>query len=150
MLAWHRCCHCRDNTSPPAKLLHSGLLRLPQLRTAQAPTSGFNTGRVNYVTPFGEAMKKSSSVSLDKLIEDYSLIEQKISEIIGKNNLLEIQLEKSTRLLKLSETKETSIIEDCGKLKKVTKGLQDAIINQCNLRVLSLRRMRLRFASETL
>ncbi|XP_078531155.1 coiled-coil domain-containing protein 152 isoform X2 [Lissotriton helveticus] len=90
---------------------------------------------VNYMNQFDNAMKKSSSINLDRLIEDYSLIEQKIAEINGKHNILEIQLEKSTRLLKLSETKETSIIEDCGKLQKVTKGLQDAITNQCNLRV---------------
>ncbi|XP_078531154.1 coiled-coil domain-containing protein 152 isoform X1 [Lissotriton helveticus] len=89
---------------------------------------------VNYMNQFDNAMKKSSSINLDRLIEDYSLIEQKIAEINGKHNILEIQLEKSTRLLKLSETKETSIIEDCGKLQKVTKGLQDAITNQCNLR----------------
>ncbi|MEE6523369.1 hypothetical protein FKM82_022235 [Ascaphus truei] len=53
-----------------------------------------------------KTMKKNCSINLDKLLEDYSQIEKKISDVNGKNNLLEIQLEKSIRMWKLSQTKE--------------------------------------------
>ncbi|XP_029433888.1 coiled-coil domain-containing protein 152 [Rhinatrema bivittatum] len=84
--------------------------------------------------PRETVMKKIGTVNLDRFIVDFSEIEKKISERNGKYNLLEIQLEKSIRLLKLSQTKETSIKEDCEALQTVIKGLQDTIQNQCNLR----------------
>ncbi|XP_030047790.1 coiled-coil domain-containing protein 152 [Microcaecilia unicolor] len=59
---------------------------------------------------------------------------KKIVERNGKINLLEIQLEKSMKMLKLSQTKEASIKEDCDALQTVIKGLQGTIENQCNLR----------------
>nr|XP_033790468.1 coiled-coil domain-containing protein 152 [Geotrypetes seraphini] len=39
------------------------------------------------------------------------------------------------KMLKLSQTKEARIKEDCDALRVVMKGLQDTIQNQCNLRV---------------
>ncbi|EHA98866.1 Trafficking protein particle complex subunit 3 [Heterocephalus glaber] len=53
--------------------------------------------------------KKISSMNIDKLIKDFSQIEKKMIETSGKNNILEIQLEKCTSLLKVVQTKEASI-----------------------------------------
>uniref|UniRef100_A0A4X2JT35 Coiled-coil domain containing 152 n=1 Tax=Vombatus ursinus TaxID=29139 RepID=A0A4X2JT35_VOMUR len=57
-------------------------------------------------------VKKVSMVNLDKLINDFSQIEKRMSEISSKNNKLDIQLEKTNSLLKLMQTKENSIKED--------------------------------------
>uniref|UniRef100_A0A8C5P3H2 Coiled-coil domain containing 152 n=1 Tax=Jaculus jaculus TaxID=51337 RepID=A0A8C5P3H2_JACJA len=57
-------------------------------------------------------VRKISSVNLDKLINDFSQIEKKMIETSGKNNLLDIQLEKANGLLKVMQTKEASIKED--------------------------------------
>uniref|UniRef100_A0A8C0KFZ9 Coiled-coil domain containing 152 n=1 Tax=Canis lupus dingo TaxID=286419 RepID=A0A8C0KFZ9_CANLU len=56
-------------------------------------------------------MKKISSVNLDKLIHDFSQIEKKMIETSGKNNILDMQLEKTNYLLKVMQTKEVSIKE---------------------------------------
>uniref|UniRef100_A0A8C3RLC8 Coiled-coil domain containing 152 n=1 Tax=Chelydra serpentina TaxID=8475 RepID=A0A8C3RLC8_CHESE len=54
-------------------------------------------------------MKKISVANLDKLLDDFSQIEKvKINE---KNSLLDLQLEKSNRLLILSQSKEDSVKE---------------------------------------
>ncbi|XP_042303338.1 coiled-coil domain-containing protein 152 isoform X2 [Sceloporus undulatus] len=57
-------------------------------------------------------MKKNSLVNLDKLLEDFSHIEMKISELHGKNNLLTLQLDKTHKLLTMSQSKEESAKED--------------------------------------
>ncbi|NXD98500.1 CC152 protein, partial [Chaetorhynchus papuensis] len=77
-------------------------------------------------------MKKTSVVNLDKLLDDFSEIEKKISEINEANNLLIHQLEKCNRLLTLSQSKEESIKEECSTLQNVIKGLTQTIENQCN------------------
>ncbi|XP_027565005.1 coiled-coil domain-containing protein 152 isoform X1 [Neopelma chrysocephalum] len=59
-----------------------------------------------------ETMKKNSVVNLDKLLDDFSEIEKKISEINEANNLLIHQLEKCNRLLTLSQSKEESVKEE--------------------------------------
>nr|XP_006012475.2 PREDICTED: coiled-coil domain-containing protein 152 isoform X2 [Latimeria chalumnae] len=79
-------------------------------------------------------MKKGSIINLDRLVENVSLLEQKIVEIQGKNNLLEIQLEEANRLLKLSQSKETYLKEECIGLQNIIKGLRETIQNQCDLR----------------
>ncbi|XP_060617428.2 coiled-coil domain-containing protein 152 [Anolis sagrei] len=79
-------------------------------------------------------MKKNSLVNLDKLVEDFSHIEMKISELHGKNNLLNLQLDKTHKLLTISQSKEFSAKEECAALQTVIKGLQQTIENQCNLR----------------
>ncbi|KAM8962498.1 coiled-coil domain-containing protein 152 [Pelodytes ibericus] len=79
-------------------------------------------------------MKESCMVILDKLLEDYSLIEKRISELNGKNNILELQLEKSKRLWNLSRTKEMNLQEERAALQKVVRGLQETIESQCNMR----------------
>ncbi|NWI37200.1 CC152 protein, partial [Picathartes gymnocephalus] len=81
-----------------------------------------------------ETMKKTSVVNLDKLLDDFSEIEEKISEINEANNLLIHQLEKCNRLLTLSQSKEESVKEECSTLQNVIKGLTQTIENQCNLK----------------
>ncbi|KFO29163.1 coiled-coil domain-containing protein 152 [Fukomys damarensis] len=81
-----------------------------------------------------ECTRKISSVNIDKLVKDFSQIEKKMIETSGKNNILEIQLEKSTSLLKVLQTKEASIKKDCAALHDVIKGLQQTIEYQHNLK----------------
>ncbi|XP_052015468.1 coiled-coil domain-containing protein 152 isoform X2 [Apodemus sylvaticus] len=82
-----------------------------------------------------EGMKKISNVNLDKLIDDFSQIEKKMIETTGKNNLLDIQLEKANSLLKIMQTKETSMKEECIALHNMIKGLQQTVQYQHNLKV---------------
>ncbi|XP_004678529.1 PREDICTED: coiled-coil domain-containing protein 152 [Condylura cristata] len=79
-------------------------------------------------------MKKISSVNLDKLISDFSQIEEKIMETSGKYNILDIQLEKANCLLKVMQTKEASFKEECASLHNMIKGLQQTIEYQHNLK----------------
>ncbi|XP_004737999.1 coiled-coil domain-containing protein 152 isoform X1 [Mustela lutreola] len=81
-----------------------------------------------------ECVKKISSVNLDKLIDDFSQIEKKMIETSGKNNILDIQLEKANYLLKVMQTKEVSIKEECATLHNMIKGLQQTIKSQHDLR----------------
>ncbi|XP_008501171.1 coiled-coil domain-containing protein 152 [Calypte anna] len=81
-----------------------------------------------------ETMKKISVVNLDKLLDNFSEIEKKISEINEANNLLVLQLEKYNRLLTLSQSKEESVKEECSTLQNVIKGLTQTIENQCNVK----------------
>ncbi|XP_063817677.1 coiled-coil domain-containing protein 152 isoform X2 [Pseudophryne corroboree] len=78
--------------------------------------------------------EKHCSVNLDNLLEDYSEIEKKFAEVNGKNNLLEIQLEKSRRMWIISQTKQQSSAKECTALQEVIKGLQEAMELQCNMR----------------
>uniref|UniRef100_A0A8C8Z4U8 Coiled-coil domain containing 152 n=1 Tax=Prolemur simus TaxID=1328070 RepID=A0A8C8Z4U8_PROSS len=80
-------------------------------------------------------MKKISSVNLDKLINDFLQIEKKMIETSGKNNILDIQLEKTNNLLKVMQIKEVSIKEECATLHSMIKGLQQTIEYQHNLKV---------------
>ncbi|XP_041111168.1 coiled-coil domain-containing protein 152-like [Polyodon spathula] len=79
-------------------------------------------------------MKRVKAVSLDKVIEDFSLLEQKITELQGNNNILDIKLDEASRLLKLGQTKETCIKEECATLRATIKGLQETIQTQFDLR----------------
>ncbi|XP_008840328.1 coiled-coil domain-containing protein 152 [Nannospalax galili] len=78
--------------------------------------------------------KKTNNVNLDKLINDFSQIEKKMIETNGKNNLLNIQLEKANSLLKVMQTKEASVKEECTSLHNMIKGLQQTIQYQHNLK----------------
>ncbi|XP_007095488.2 coiled-coil domain-containing protein 152 [Panthera tigris] len=79
-------------------------------------------------------MKKISGVNLDKLISDFSQIEKKMIETSGKNNILDMQLEKTNYLLKVTQTKEVSIKKECSALHNMIKGLQQTIEHQHNLK----------------
>ncbi|XP_069740265.1 coiled-coil domain-containing protein 152 [Narcine bancroftii] len=58
-----------------------------------------------------EKVKVMHATDLNKLVEDFDILEQKTAEIQGKNNLLEIQLEEANRLVKLTQTKENCLKE---------------------------------------
>ncbi|XP_036766792.1 coiled-coil domain-containing protein 152 [Manis pentadactyla] len=79
-------------------------------------------------------MKKMSSVNLDKLINDFSHIEKKMIETSGKNSVLDMHLEKTNNLLKVMQTKEIAIKEECTALNSMIKGLQQTIEYQHNLK----------------
>ncbi|XP_054842636.1 coiled-coil domain-containing protein 152 [Eublepharis macularius] len=79
-------------------------------------------------------MKKMSVVNLDKLVDDFSHIEKKISELHGENNRLTLQLEKTNKLLTISQSQAESAKEECAILQNLIKGLQQAIENQHHLR----------------
>ncbi|XP_076713561.1 coiled-coil domain-containing protein 152 isoform X4 [Callospermophilus lateralis] len=79
-------------------------------------------------------MKKIGSVNLDKLINDFSQIEKKMIETSGKNKILDIQLEKTNSLLKVMQTKEVSMKEECTTLHNMIKGLQQTLEYQHNLK----------------
>ncbi|NXR04652.1 CC152 protein, partial [Sagittarius serpentarius] len=80
-------------------------------------------------------MKKISVVNLDKLLDNFSEIEQVSEEEINEaNNLLLLQLEKCNRLLTLSQSKEESAKEECTALQNVIKGLTQTIENLCNVK----------------
>ncbi|XP_015279949.1 PREDICTED: coiled-coil domain-containing protein 152 [Gekko japonicus] len=79
-------------------------------------------------------MKKMSVVNLNKLLDDFSHIEKKISELHGENNRLTLQLEKANKLLTIGQSHEESAKEECAALQNVIKGLQQAIENQHHLR----------------
>ncbi|NXE44716.1 CC152 protein, partial [Casuarius casuarius] len=81
-----------------------------------------------------ETMKNISLVNLGKLLDDFSVIEKKISEINEANNLLVLQLEKSNMLVKLSQSKEDSVKEECAALQNVINGLTQTVENQCNVK----------------
>ncbi|XP_074242313.1 coiled-coil domain-containing protein 152 isoform X2 [Saimiri boliviensis] len=68
-------------------------------------------------------VKKISSVNLDKLINDFSQIEKKMIETNGRNNILDIQLEKTNCLLKVMQAKEVSIKEDENEQLKISADL---------------------------
>ncbi|NXX98238.1 CC152 protein, partial [Centropus bengalensis] len=83
---------------------------------------------------YEETMRKTSVVNLDKLLDNFTEIEKKISEINDANSLLVLQLEKCNRLLTLSQSKEESVKEECTSLQNVIKGLTQTIGNQCNVK----------------
>ncbi|XP_044520054.1 coiled-coil domain-containing protein 152 [Gracilinanus agilis] len=79
-------------------------------------------------------VRKISMVNLDKLINDFSQIEKRISEISSKNNKLDIQLEKTNSLLTFMQTQENSFKDEYTTLQNMINGLQQAIENQYDLK----------------
>ncbi|XP_071321982.1 coiled-coil domain-containing protein 152 isoform X2 [Trachinotus anak] len=80
-------------------------------------------------------MIKLNCVNLDKFMEEFAQLEQKITEVNGRNNLLEIMLEDANRLIKFYLTKEKSLIEERDSLLVTVNRLQQTLQEQCNLRV---------------
>ncbi|XP_078413367.1 coiled-coil domain-containing protein 152 [Cetorhinus maximus] len=66
-------------------------------------------------------------------LERYNQL-KKIAETQGRNNLLEVQLEEANRLVKLTQTKENCMKEECGLLHGMIMELQGTIQKQCDLR----------------
>ncbi|XP_016133169.1 coiled-coil domain-containing protein 152 [Sinocyclocheilus grahami] len=80
-------------------------------------------------------MKKLTAVDLSKLVKDFIQLEHKITEMKGENNTLEIQLDETSRLLKIAQNKEKQLIEERDGLLETVKGLQQTLHQQCDLRV---------------
>ncbi|XP_051536365.1 coiled-coil domain-containing protein 152-like [Myxocyprinus asiaticus] len=80
-------------------------------------------------------MKKLTAVDLDKIIKDFIQLEHKITAMKGENNTLEIQLDETSRLLKLAQNKEKQLNEERDGLLETVKGLQHILQQQCDLRV---------------
>ncbi|XP_049908279.1 coiled-coil domain-containing protein 152-like isoform X1 [Epinephelus moara] len=80
-------------------------------------------------------MIKLNCVNLDRFMSDFTQLEQKITGLTGKNSMLEIMLEDANRLLKFSQTKEKSLIEERDSLLVSVNRLQQTLQEQCNLRV---------------
>uniref|UniRef100_UPI0037E7DC1D coiled-coil domain-containing protein 152 n=1 Tax=Semicossyphus pulcher TaxID=241346 RepID=UPI0037E7DC1D len=80
-------------------------------------------------------MTNLNRVNLDKFLEDFFRLEQKITEVYGKNNTLEIMLEDANRRLKFSQGKEKSLIEERDSLLVTVNILQQTVQEQINFRV---------------
>ncbi|XP_035464904.1 coiled-coil domain-containing protein 152-like isoform X2 [Scophthalmus maximus] len=80
-------------------------------------------------------MLKSNCVNLDEFLDEFAQLEQTITEVNGKNNLLEVTLEEATRLLKFHQTKEKSLTDERDVLLVTVNRLQQTLQEQCNLRV---------------
>ncbi|XP_059214237.1 coiled-coil domain-containing protein 152-like [Centropristis striata] len=80
-------------------------------------------------------MTKSTCVNLDRFMDEFTQLEQKITEVSGKNNVLEIMLEDANRLIKYHLTKEKTLIEERDSLLVSVNRLQQTLQEQCNLRV---------------
>ncbi|XP_023132219.1 coiled-coil domain-containing protein 152 [Amphiprion ocellaris] len=80
-------------------------------------------------------MIKSNCVNLDRFMEEFGQLEQKITEVNGRNSMLEITLEDANRLTKFSLTKEKSLMEEKNSLLATVNRLQQTLQEQCNLRV---------------
>ncbi|XP_050948919.1 coiled-coil domain-containing protein 152-like [Labeo rohita] len=80
-------------------------------------------------------MKKLTVVDLTKLVKDFIQLEHKITEMKGENTTLEVQLDETSRLLKISQNKEKQLIEERDGLLETVKGLQNTLQQQCDLRV---------------
>ncbi|XP_070706331.1 coiled-coil domain-containing protein 152 [Pempheris klunzingeri] len=80
-------------------------------------------------------MTKLNCVNLDKFLDEFTRLEQKITEINCKNNMLEIMLEDANRLVKFYLTKEKSLTEERDSLLVTVNRLQLTLQEQCNLRV---------------
>ncbi|XP_034752232.1 coiled-coil domain-containing protein 152-like [Etheostoma cragini] len=80
-------------------------------------------------------MIKLNCVNLDSFMEDFAQLEQKITEVTGKNNVLEVMLEDANRLMKFYLAKEKSVVEERDSLLVTVNRLQQTLQVQCNLRV---------------
>ncbi|XP_037835282.1 coiled-coil domain-containing protein 152-like [Kryptolebias marmoratus] len=80
-------------------------------------------------------MTKLNCVDLDTFMEEFGHLEQKITEVNGKNSMLEIMLEDGRRLNKFYETKEKSLTEEKDRLGVTVKQLQQTLQEQFDLRV---------------
>ncbi|XP_035523485.1 coiled-coil domain-containing protein 152-like [Morone saxatilis] len=79
-------------------------------------------------------MIKLNGVSLENFMEKFTQLEEKITEVNGKNNMLEIMLEDANRLMKFYLTKEKSLIEERNSLLVTVDRLQQTLQEQCSLR----------------
>ncbi|MEQ2194733.1 hypothetical protein XENOCAPTIV_002157 [Xenoophorus captivus] len=80
-------------------------------------------------------MTKLNRIKLDGFMVEFDRLEQNITELNSKKNMLEIRLEDSNRLVKLYLNKEESLIEEKESLLATVDQLQQTLQEQCDLRV---------------
>ncbi|XP_051907097.1 coiled-coil domain-containing protein 152-like [Hippocampus zosterae] len=80
-------------------------------------------------------MALRNGINLDKLTEEFTVLENTITELNGKNILLETMLEDANRQVKFYESKEKRVTEERDALLATVNKLQEAFQEQCNLRV---------------
>ncbi|XP_077398799.1 coiled-coil domain-containing protein 152 [Vanacampus margaritifer] len=80
-------------------------------------------------------MALSNGINLDKLIEEFTVLENKITELNGKSVMLETMLEDAKRQVTFYETKEKGDTQERDALLATVNTLQQALGDQCNLRV---------------
>ncbi|XP_018603695.1 coiled-coil domain-containing protein 152 [Scleropages formosus] len=79
-------------------------------------------------------MKKLRAVELDGLLSGFTHVEKAVSELMGKNTVLEVKLDETRRLMKLSQSREKYLKEERDQLKDMVAELQSAVEQQCDLR----------------
>lgn len=80
-------------------------------------------------------MMKLNCVNLEAFLGEFTSLEQNITEVQAKNSTLELMVEDSSRVLKHSQTKERSLVQDRDSLLITVKQLQQMLEEQCNIRV---------------
>ncbi|XP_041667584.1 coiled-coil domain-containing protein 152-like [Cheilinus undulatus] len=80
-------------------------------------------------------MAKENRVNIEKVLEVFNELEQKVTEVHNKNTALEVTLEDANRHLKFHKTKEKSLIEERDSLLATVNCLQQTLQEQMNLRV---------------
>ncbi|XP_023682147.2 coiled-coil domain-containing protein 152 isoform X1 [Paramormyrops kingsleyae] len=79
-------------------------------------------------------MQCRAAVNLERLLGDFTHIEETITEVTKRNSFLEVKLEETSQLIKLSRTKEKYLKEERDKLLHTATGFQQSIQQQCDLR----------------
>ncbi|XP_068430825.1 coiled-coil domain-containing protein 152 [Clinocottus analis] len=80
-------------------------------------------------------MMKLNCVDLNGCLEEFTHLEQNITEVNGKNNTLDIMLQDANRLVKFYIAKEKSLVEERDSLLVTVNRLQQTLQEQCNLRI---------------
>ncbi|XP_054613495.1 coiled-coil domain-containing protein 152-like [Dunckerocampus dactyliophorus] len=80
-------------------------------------------------------MSKVNSVNLDKFVKEFAIVEQNMTELNGRNNLLKSKLDDANKLVKFYEIKEKRLTEERDTLLVTVNTLQQTLQEQCNLRV---------------
>ncbi|XP_076836924.1 uncharacterized protein ccdc152 isoform X2 [Brachyhypopomus gauderio] len=78
---------------------------------------------------------KKTVVDLEKLLRDFGILEQRITELKGKNTTLEIRLDETSRILKFSHSKEKQLIEEREGMLSAISCLQNNLQQQYDARV---------------
>ncbi|XP_030005840.1 coiled-coil domain-containing protein 152 [Sphaeramia orbicularis] len=78
---------------------------------------------------------KLNCVNLEAFLEQFNLLEQKMTDTHSRNNMLEIMLDDANRDLKFYETREKCLMEERDGLVVTVNILQQTLQEQCNLRV---------------
>ncbi|XP_028826895.1 coiled-coil domain-containing protein 152 [Denticeps clupeoides] len=79
-------------------------------------------------------MNKSTAVNLDKLVNDFSELEQTITQMKGDNIILEMKLEETKRLLRITQKSEKHLTEEWKGMLGTIQGLQQTVQEQLSLR----------------